>query len=47
VKDDDYFDVATGKIDPQQAFLKGKLKLSGNIMLAQKLSLIQQASAKL
>jgi len=47
ITDDDYFDMATGKIDGQAAFLKGKLKISGNIMLAQKLNLIQQAAAKL
>jgi len=47
VSDDDYFDMATGVIDPQTAFLKGKVKITGNIMLAQKLNMIQQAAAKL
>jgi 3-hydroxyacyl-CoA dehydrogenase/3a,7a,12a-trihydroxy-5b-cholest-24-enoyl-CoA hydratase len=47
ISDEDYFDMATGKIDPQTAFLKGKLKVKGNIMLAQKLSIIQQAASKL
>jgi len=47
ISDDDYFDMATGKFDGQAAFLKGKLKISGNIMLAQKLNIIQQAAAKL
>jgi len=47
ISDDDYFDMATGKFDGQTAFLKGKLKISGNIMLAQKLNIIQQAAAKL
>jgi len=47
VSDDDYFDMATGKIDSQTAFLKGKVKITGNILLAQKLNLIQQAAAKL
>jgi len=47
ISDDDYFDMATGKFDGQSAFLKGKLKINGNIMLAQKLNIIQQAAAKL
>jgi len=47
ISDDDYFDMANGKLDAQAAFLKGKLKIAGNIMLAQKLGLIQQAAAKM
>jgi len=47
VSDDDYFEVATGKLDSQVAFLKGKIKISGNILLAQKLNLIQTAASKL
>jgi len=47
VSDEDYFEVATGKLDSQVAFLKGKIKISGNIFLAQKLNLIQTAAAKL
>jgi acyl dehydratase/putative sterol carrier protein len=44
VADEDYFDISTGKINAQQAFMQGKLKISGNLMLSQKLSLIQQSS---
>ncbi|XP_059147270.1 peroxisomal multifunctional enzyme type 2-like isoform X2 [Physella acuta] len=35
--DDNFVDLVSGKLDAQKAFLGGKLKLSGNIMLAQKL----------
>ncbi|XKL65424.1 hypothetical protein PGB90_008844 [Kerria lacca] len=37
IEDDDMVDMALGKLNPQVAFLKGKLKVKGNIMLAQKL----------
>jgi len=47
IGDDDYFAMSTGKLNPQQAFMAGKLKLAGNMMLAQKLSLITQAASKL
>jgi len=40
VKDSDYFDIATGKLTAQNAFTQNKLKITGNIMLAQKLSLV-------
>lgn len=36
-----------GKLNPQQAFMKGQLKLKGNMMLAQKLSLLMAQQAKL
>jgi len=45
--DDNYFDVAIGKLNPQAAFIQGKLKIKGNILAAQKLALIQQAASKL
>jgi acyl dehydratase/putative sterol carrier protein len=44
ISDDDYFDIATGKLSSQQAFIQGKMKVSGNVMLAQKIREIQQAS---
>merc|ERR1712098_405475 len=37
LKDDDFLAMATGKLNGQQAFMAGKLKLKGNMMLAQKL----------
>ena len=39
---------ALGKLNPQLAFMKGKLKIKGNIMLTQKLkSLIDANKPKL
>lgn len=37
VADEDLVQIATGKLNPQSAFMKGKLKITGNIMLTQKL----------
>eukprot|EP01123_Difflugia_compressa_P002787 TRINITY_DN1360_c0_g1_i1.p1 TRINITY_DN1360_c0_g1~~TRINITY_DN1360_c0_g1_i1.p1 ORF type:complete len:119 (-),score=23.33 TRINITY_DN1360_c0_g1_i1:128-484(-) len=42
MSDTDFFDLSTGKLDGMAAFAGGKLKVSGNIMLAQKLSTITQ-----
>lgn len=47
VSDDDFMQLAEGKLNPQQAFMKGKLKITGNIMLAQKLAPLLKANAKL
>lgn len=39
---------ALGKFDPQVAFIRGKLKITGNIMLTQKLkTLMETSKAKL
>jgi len=42
--DDDFFDLATGKLDAMSAFGQGKIKIGGNMMLAQKLSTLTEAS---
>lgn len=47
VSDDDFVDIALGKINPQVAFMKGKLKIAGNIMLTQKLVPLLKTGAKL
>ncbi|XP_042304608.1 peroxisomal multifunctional enzyme type 2 isoform X2 [Sceloporus undulatus] len=47
VSDEDFMDVVLGKINPQKAFMSGKLKVKGNIMLSQKLGTILQQYAKL
>ena len=44
----DFLDISKGKITGQQAFMKGKLKLKGNMMLGMKLSqLLKPAKSKL
>ena len=37
MKDEDFVALAYGNLDPMQAFMGGKLKISDNMMLAQKL----------
>ena len=37
VKDDDFISLVEGKLSGQQAFMKGKLQVKGNMMLAMKL----------
>ncbi|XP_035737736.1 peroxisomal multifunctional enzyme type 2-like [Vespa mandarinia] len=47
-EDKDMMDIATGKVNPQVAFMRGKLKITGNIMLTQKLkTLMEMNKAKL
>lgn len=47
VADSDMVDIALGKTNPQVAFMKGKLKITGNIMLTQKLVPLLKTEAKL
>jgi len=47
IKDEDFVQLMAGKLNAQNAFMKGQLKLKGNMMLAQKLQLLQPAKAKL
>ncbi|XP_021941892.1 peroxisomal multifunctional enzyme type 2 [Zootermopsis nevadensis] len=45
--DDDMVQIASGKLSPQAAFIQGKLKVAGNIMLTQKLSALLKEESKL
>ncbi|XP_026742371.1 peroxisomal multifunctional enzyme type 2-like [Trichoplusia ni] len=47
VSDGDLVDIAAGTLQPQVAYLKGKLKIAGNIMLAQKLGPLLKSPAKI
>ena len=47
MKDEDFVALAGGTLDPMQAFMGGKLKIKGNMMLAQKLQGIIEASSRL
>lgn len=47
VSDEDLMEIASGTLSPQVAYLKGRLKLAGNIMLAQKLGPLLKSDAKL
>lgn len=48
IEDSDMIQLALGKLNPQTAFMRGKLKITGNIMLAQKLkTIMERAKANL
>lgn len=44
ISDDDFVAMTTGELDGMKAFMSGKMKVTGNIMLAQKLSKIFDSS---
>ncbi|EDO32836.1 predicted protein [Nematostella vectensis] len=46
-EDEDLISMATGKANPQQLFMKGKLKVAGNIMLTMKLNQLFKDYAKI
>lgn len=47
ISDENMVNLALGKLNPQVAFMKGKLKITGNIMLTQKLVPLLKAESKL
>lgn len=47
LSDDDFVSLALGKLNPQVAFMKGILKIAGNVMLTQKLVPLLKTEAKL
>ncbi|XP_071116602.1 sterol carrier protein 2-like [Haliotis cracherodii] len=47
MNDEDLLKLMTGKLNPQQAFFQGKLKITGNMSLAMKLKEIQPKKANL
>ncbi|XP_076668562.1 peroxisomal multifunctional enzyme type 2 isoform X2 [Andrena cerasifolii] len=44
IEDSDMIQIALGKLKPQMAFMRGKLKITGNIMLTQKLGTIMESA---
>jgi 3-hydroxyacyl-CoA dehydrogenase/3a,7a,12a-trihydroxy-5b-cholest-24-enoyl-CoA hydratase len=47
LSDDHFMGLVSGELKAQQLFFQGKLKLSGNIMLSQKLQTLFEARSKL
>eukprot|EP00750_Incisomonas_marina_P008096 INCI15224.1.p2 GENE.INCI15224.1~~INCI15224.1.p2 ORF type:complete len:111 (+),score=40.28 INCI15224.1:103-435(+) len=46
ISDEDFVALADGKLNPQQAFMSGKIKLKGNMALAMKLQQVIDATKK-
>jgi len=47
LEDADMVGLVTGKLNPQKAYMQGKLKIKGNVMLTQKLQSLLKDQAKL
>lgn len=47
LEDSDMADLGAGKLNPQKAFMSGKLKVTGNVMLTQKLQPLLRPQAKM
>jgi 3-hydroxyacyl-CoA dehydrogenase/3a,7a,12a-trihydroxy-5b-cholest-24-enoyl-CoA hydratase len=47
LSDGDFVQLMSGKLNAQQAFMKGQLKIKGNMMAAQKLSAIVGQNSKM
>lgn len=47
LEDEDMVDLGAGKLNPQKAFMSGKLKVAGNVMLTQKLQPLLRPQAKM
>lgn len=46
IAEEDFLNLVAGSLNPMQAFMQGKLKIAGNMMLAQKLQVLFQAQRK-
>jgi putative sterol carrier protein len=47
MKEEDFVQMMSGKLDAQKAFMEGKLKMSGNMQLAMKLGDIIKPQSKM
>eukprot|EP00997_Jenningsia_sp_PLL12_P000814 NODE_11272_length_310_cov_54.919540_g10359_i0.p1 GENE.NODE_11272_length_310_cov_54.919540_g10359_i0~~NODE_11272_length_310_cov_54.919540_g10359_i0.p1 ORF type:complete len:80 (-),score=25.36 NODE_11272_length_310_cov_54.919540_g10359_i0:70-285(-) len=47
MSDEDFVKLMTGQLDGMQAFMSGKMKITGNMMQAQLLSKLQPQQSKL
>ena len=47
ISDEDFMSIVQGKLGASEAFFKGKMKMKGNIMLAQKLDSILKVGSNL